>query len=352
MGFFSLLAIPQCRALSDHLLSRSAYLPTKKQNQTPPNPSCSMKGGAKWHVLHHRRRESKSQSHGPFIESWDLPGKQGSIISDAAAPLHLLLVERKHSIFLIISSTNSTSGNACACFFIWGQWGLAGNGLQVVLFTSATQALRSEINLSPVNISSYFRVIFCCVPQSVAGRSFFNLFRFSWQGQMKRGWWFQPPFWVAFQKAAVGCTVWSSCRETAVMKAAYWLNFLLPFRQVTLSMYTAQSVEKLRLWHSHCVCLAVCCNRLLAFVKTNIFSICHFLLWAVNTCKIKINIRGQSKSSLHVAAPSKLKHVSARLRGISVRATHLLQRWPSHGSLHHTPKKMQAQVNTPTAIWH
>lgn len=64
---------------------------------------------------------------------------------------------------------------------------MAGNGLQVVLFTSATQALRSEINLSSVNISSYFRVIFCCMPPSVADRSFFNLFRFSWQGQMKCG---------------------------------------------------------------------------------------------------------------------------------------------------------------------
>lgn len=58
---------------------------------------------------------------------------------------------------------------------------MVGNGLQVVLFTSATQALRSQINLSPVNISGYFRVIFCCMPHSVAGRSFFNLFRFSWQ---------------------------------------------------------------------------------------------------------------------------------------------------------------------------
>lgn len=51
---------------------------------------------------------------------------------------------------------------------------MTGNGLQVVLFTSATQALRSEINLSPVNINSYFRVIFCCMPQSVTGRSFVN----------------------------------------------------------------------------------------------------------------------------------------------------------------------------------
>lgn len=55
------------------------------------------------------------------------------------------------------------------------------NGLQVVLFTSATQALRSEINLSPVNVSGDFRVTFCCMPPSIAGRPFFNLLRFSWQ---------------------------------------------------------------------------------------------------------------------------------------------------------------------------
>lgn len=153
-----------------------------------------------------------------------------------------------------------------------------------------------------MNISSYFRVIFCCMPQRATGRSFFNLFIFSWCSQMKCGWWFWPPFWVGFQKSAVGCNKCSLCRDTAVIMAAYRLNFLLLFRQVKLIMHMAHCIEKLRLWHLHCVCLAVCYNSLLAFVKTNIFSICHFLLWVVNTCKIKINIRKQSKSSLHVAA--------------------------------------------------
>lgn len=104
--------------------------------------------------------------------------------------------------------------------------------------------------------------------------------------------------------------------------AAYGLNFLLLFRQVKMIMCVAHSIEKLRLWHLHCVCLAACCNSLLAFVKTNIFSICHFLLWVVNTCKIKINIRRQSKFSFHVAAQSKkcscqTQRDSAQLRSCS-----------------------------------
>lgn len=126
------------------------------------------------------------------LDSWAFyqklgPFRQTSFQSDVAAPLHLLLFERKHFIFLIIYQTNSTPSNACFCFFTWGRWNMTGNGLQVVLFTSATQAQRSEINLSAVNISSYFRVIFCCTPQSVTGGSFFNLFRFSWHAQMKCG---------------------------------------------------------------------------------------------------------------------------------------------------------------------
>lgn len=104
--------------------------------------------------------------------------------------------------------------------------------------------------------------------------------------------------------------------------AAYGLNFLFLFRQVKMIMCVAHSIEKLRLWHLHCVCLAACCNSLLAFVKTNIFSICHFLLWVVNTCKIKINIRRQSKFSFHVAAQSKkcscqTQRDSAQLRSCS-----------------------------------
>lgn len=64
----------------------------------------------------------------------------------------------------------------------------------------------------------------------------------------------------------------------------------------------------------------------------------------MNTCKIKINIRGLNKFSSQIAAQHRLKTTAPEPRGASSCAVWLLQHWPSLDSLHYTPKNCKLSL--------